>query len=69
MAFKLEGNVEQVLLDTHAELGDRYSDDYGNRWIVHNDRDGMRLEIEGNPDAWIPYWTAMTIKLPGLHRV
>lgn len=69
MGFKLDGNVEQVLMETRAQPGDHYEDDYGNDWVVHNDRDGLRLQINDNPDAWIPYWTAMTIKLPGLHRV
>ena len=69
MNFKLEGNVEQVLLASEAQQGDRYSDDYGNNWVVHDDRDGLRLEIDGHPDAWIPYFTAMRIRLPGLQRI
>lgn len=69
MEFKLEDCVEQVLVTSNAEPGDRYSDDFGNYWVVHDDRDGLRLEIEGQPDAWIPYFTAMKIKLPGLHRL
>jgi hypothetical protein len=69
MDFKLEDCVEQVLVATNAEPGDRYSDDFGNHWVVHDDRDGLRLEIEGHPDAWIPYFTAMKIRLPGLQRL
>lgn len=66
---RIEGNAEQVLMDSKACAGDHYLDDWGNEWIVHDDRDGLRLQKEDNPDAWIPYWTMMTIKLPGLHRV
>ena len=69
MTFMIEGNIEQVLLETNAKSGDEYTDDYGNCWQVHEDRDGLRLHIKGYPDAWIPYWTATTIKLPGLHRI
>ncbi len=69
MTFKLEGNVEQILIETRAVAGDHYTDDYGNDWVVHDDRDGLRLQIDGRPDAWIPYWTMLTIKLPGLHKV
>jgi hypothetical protein len=69
MSGILEGNIEQVLMETHAKSGDRYKDDFGNLWTVHEDRDGLRLQIKDNPDAWIPYWTANTIKLPGLQRV
>ncbi len=69
MPNKLEGNIEQILTETKAKAGDHYGDDFGNDWIVHDDRDGLRLEIDGKPDAWIPYWTAMSIKLPGLHRL
>ena len=65
----LEGCVEQVLQNDKAEAGDRYADDFGNDWEVHDDRDGLRMQIHDEPDAWIPFWTAMHIKLPGLHRV
>ena len=65
----LEGSVEQVLLNDKAEADDRYADDFGNDWEVHDDRDGLRLQIHNEADAWIPFWTAMHIKLPGLHRV
>ena len=66
---RLEGCVEQVLNETNAAPGDVYRDDFGNSWLVHDDRDGLRLEIKGQPDAWIPFWTAMSIRLPGLHRM
>lgn len=65
----LEGCIEQVLIETVAKPGDTYGDDFGNCWEVHEDRDGLRLQIAGNPDAWIPYWTANAIRLPGLHRL
>ncbi|MEE8057250.1 MAG: hypothetical protein V3T17_05370 [Pseudomonadales bacterium] len=65
----LAGSVEQILIETAASSGEQYGDDYGNIWQVHEDRDGLRLQIKDNPDAWIPYWTANTIKLPGLHRI
>ncbi len=69
MIKKLDGSVEEVLLNSNAQAGDHFTDDYGNDWIVHDDRDGLRLEINGHSDAWIPFWTAMTIQLPGLHRL
>lgn len=69
MIKPIAGNIEQVLEATQAEAGDHYADDFGNIWLVHEDRDGLRLQIKDNPDAWIPYWTASTIKLPGLHRM
>lgn len=69
MDFELEGNVEQILLADGAKQGDHYTDDFGNRWVVHNDRDGLRLEIDGLPDAWLPYFTTLRIRLPGLKRV
>ena len=69
MAFKLDGNIEEVLIETKASAGDHYMDDYGNDWVVHEDRDGLRLQKADNPDAWIPYWTAVIIKLPGLRKV
>ena len=69
MATLLPGNVEQVLLETVAKPGDQYGDDYGNIWQVHEDRDCLRLQIKDNPDAWLPYWTANFIRLPGLHRI
>jgi hypothetical protein len=65
----LEGSVEQILLNDEAEPGDHYRDDYGNDWKVVDDRDGLRLQFEDEPDVWIPYWTAMHIKLPGLQRI
>ncbi|NHN40024.1 hypothetical protein G8764_22280 [Pseudomaricurvus alcaniphilus] len=68
MTFKLDGNIEEVLIKTKATAGDHYRDDYGNDWVVHDDRDGLRLQKADNPDAWIPYWTALTIKLPGLQK-
>lgn len=68
MSKVLEGNVEQVLLETNAKSGDFYKDDFGNMWIVREDRDGLRLHLKDDPDAWIPYWTANTIRLPGLQR-
>lgn len=69
MRHSIEGNIEQVLMDTNAKAGDHYGDDFGNDWVVHDDREGLRLEMSGNADVWIPYWTAMVIQLPGLHRV
>jgi len=66
---QLLNNIEQVLTETQAQHGDHYRDDFGNIWIVQDDRDGLRLELDGQPDAWIPYWTAMNIQLPGLQRV
>jgi hypothetical protein len=65
----LEGCIEQVLDADGAKPGDIYSDDFGNSWVVHEDRDGYRLEHTKNSSAWIPYWTASVIKLPGFHRV
>jgi hypothetical protein len=65
----LEGSVEQILLIDEAKVGDHYTDDYGNDWEVHEDRDGLRLQFHNERDVWIPHWTAMHIKLPGLQRV
>lgn len=65
----LEGSVEQILLIDEAKVGDHYTDDYGNDWEVHEDRDGLRLQFHDERDVWIPHWTAMHIKLPGLQRV
>ena len=65
----LQGSVEQVLLNDDAQPGDHYRDDYGNDWEVHDDRDGLRLQFHDIPEVWIPYWTAMYIKLPGLQRI
>ncbi len=65
----LEGSVEQVLLNDEAQAGDHYRDDYGNNWEVHDDRDGLRLQFHETPEVWIPYWTAMYIRLPGLQRI
>jgi hypothetical protein len=65
----LEGCVDQILLNDKAEPGDHYSDDYGNDWEVHEDRDGLRLQFHEETDVWIPHWTTMHIKLPGLHRI
>lgn len=67
MARLIEGNVEQVLIESDAKAGDQFGDDFGNVWLVHEDRDGLRLEIKDCADAWIPYWTATKIRLPGLH--
>ena len=65
----LSDSVEKVLFQTSAQAGDHYSDDFGNDWLVQEDRDGLRLQINDRPDAWIPYWTAQTIRLPGLHKM
>ena len=65
----LEGCVEQILLKDEAAPGDHYTDDFDNDWAVHEDRDGLRLQFHDESDVWIPHWTAMHIKLPGLHRV
>jgi uncharacterized membrane protein len=65
----LEGCVEQVLLNDDAVAGDHYADDYGNDWVVHDDRDGLQLQFHNEVDVWIPIWTAMHIKLPGLRRI
>lgn len=64
----LEGCIEQVLATDEAQAGDHYTDDWGNDWTVHEDRDGLRLEFHDEPNVWIPYRTAMHIKLPGLRR-
>jgi len=69
MSQHVEGSVEQVLIETEAQAGDHYRDDFGNDWVVHDDRDGLRLASAHRPDAWIPYWTAMIIRLPGLQRM
>ncbi len=69
MNQRLSGCVEDILLANHAQAGDLFADDFGNEWVVQDDRNGLRLQIQGKPDAWIPFWTAMTIKLPGLHRL
>ena len=58
-------SIEFVLEQDHAEVGDRYIDDFGNVWLVDDDREGFRIHIEGQPDAWVPYWTARNIGLPG----
>ncbi|MCZ6828718.1 MAG: hypothetical protein O7F73_03890 [Gammaproteobacteria bacterium] len=68
MSKLLQGCIEQVLLQDDAMPGDQYTDDSGNTWTVHEDREGLRLEFHEEPNVWIPYWTAMHIKLPGLHR-
>ena len=65
----LEGCIEQILLNDNAKAGDHYIDDYGNDWEVHDDRNGLRLQFREEQDVWIPMWTAMHIKLPGLHCV
>jgi hypothetical protein len=65
----LEGCIEQVLNQDEAKQGDVYSDDFGNNWLVHEDRDGLRLEHYENKSAQIPYWTASLIKLPGFRRI
>jgi len=65
----LEGSIDQVLIIDEAKVGDHYVDDYGNNWEVHEDRDGLRLQFHDERDVWIPHWTAMHIKLPGLQRV
>lgn len=69
MTNKLEGCIEQVLEQQNAQPGEMFQDDFGNRWVVHDDRDGFRLENDQNDSAWIPYWTASIIKLPGFRRV
>jgi len=65
----LEGCIEQILTQDEAEPGYVYGDEFGNQWVVHEDRDGLRLEHHTNSSAWIPYWTASLIKLPGFRRI
>ncbi|CAA0100345.1 Uncharacterised protein [BD1-7 clade bacterium] len=69
MSQRIDGCVEDILLQQGAIAGDVFADDFGNEWVVQDDRNGLRLQIKDKPDAWLPFWTAMTIKLPGLHRV
>lgn len=64
----LEGCIEQVLIADEAQPGDHYSDAWGSDWVVHQDREGLRLEFHDDPSVWIPYQTAIHIKLSGLHR-
>ena len=64
----LQNSVEQILEQSSARPGDQYMDDFGNCWVVHDDRDGLRLEHRDNDSAWIPYWTASVIRLPGFRK-
>ncbi len=64
----LDGCIEHILITDEAKPGDHYTDDWGNDWVVHEDRDGVRLEFKDEPNVWIPYRTAMHIKLPGFQR-
>jgi hypothetical protein len=63
----LEGCIEQVLIADGAQPGDHYADAWGNDWVVHEDREGLRLQVHDDPSVWIPYQTAIHIKLPALH--
>ncbi len=63
-----DNSIAHILNRDHAKAGDHYTDDLGNDWLVHEDRDGLRLEFPDDPNVWVPYRTSTHISLPGLRR-
>ncbi len=68
--MRVNGSITQVLEEQKAQDEEVFIDDYEHKWIAERNRDGYSLNgiSEDNQNAWISYWTAFVVVLPGLKR-